>query len=173
MGFLKNLFGTNKAVEETEHIEAEPGAFYSPMKGTVIPLAEVEDPMFAQEAMGKGVGIRPAEGKLYSPVDGEVEMVFPTGHAVGIKASDGREVMLHIGIDTVSMNGNGFHAVVKQGDQVRVGSLLVEFDRKKIQAAGLEETTMLLITNPEDFREMTAPVLGEVERGAKLFLVKV
>lgn len=173
MGFLKYIFRTKKSAAGTERVTKEPGTFYSPMKGTVIPLSEVEDPMFSQGIMGKGVGIRPTQGKLYAPVDGEVAAVFPTGHAVGIKTREGMEVLLHIGIDTVSMNGDGFHAVVKQGDPVQVGSLLVEFDRKKIQAAGLQETTMLLVTNLDNFGEMTLPVLGEVEKGERLFSVCV
>ncbi|MDO4267681.1 MAG: PTS glucose transporter subunit IIA [Eubacteriales bacterium] len=135
----------------------------SPLKGTVIPLSQVEDPAFSQGIMGPGVGIEPAEGKLFAPADGEIAAVFPTGHAVGMRTKSGIELLIHIGIDTVQMNGDGFSARVKQGDHVKAGDLLVEFDCQKIIGAGFKTTTMVLASNAAELGEMSEPAAGRVD----------
>ncbi|WP_124068422.1 PTS glucose transporter subunit IIA [Clostridium sp. E02] len=173
MGILDNLFG-NKEKKELDtpvvkSITCEPKTVYSPLKGTVIPLSEVSDPVFAEEVMGPGVGIEPEEGKLYAPVDGEIVSVFPTGHAIGMKTEDGMELLLHIGIDTVQMEGEGFHAVVKQGDHVKAGELLVEFDCAKIKEKGYHTTTMVLVPNAALLGTMSQPHTGAVEPLEMLF----
>lgn len=171
MGFFSNLFG-GKAKEEGQG--AAPSAckaktVYCPVAGTAIPLSEVEDPVFSQGMMGEGVGIRPSEGKLYAPADGTVAAVFPTGHAVGIQTADGMELLLHIGIDTVEMKGEGFKTVVEQGAKVKKGDLLVEFDCGAIEAAGYKTTTMVLVSNAAMIGKMTQPKLGEVHPSEELF----
>ena len=119
--------------------------------------------------MGLGVGIIPAEGKLYAPADGTVAAVFPTGHAVGMETEDGMELLLHIGIDTVEMKGKGFKAVVAQGAKVKAGDLLVEFEPEVIKAAGYKDTTMVLVSNAAMMGEMSDPVLGAVKPLDELF----
>ena len=164
MGFLKQLFEK----KEKETMIQKSDILYSPVSGTVIPLSEVDDPVFSQEIMGKGVGIRPTEGKLYAPINGTVATVFPTGHAIGIETDEGVEVLLHIGIDTVSLNGKGFHKVVNQGDRVNVGDLLVEFNSEEIKNAGLKDTTMMLVTNQGDYTEVKEITMGDVQVGDEL-----
>ena len=167
MGFLDNLFGNKEKTESDttalKSITCEPKTIYSPLKGNVIPLSSVSDPVFAEEVMGPGVGIEPEEGKLYAPVDGEIVSVFPTGHAIGMTTGDGMEVLLHIGIDTVQLEGDGFHALVKQGDHVKAGELLVEFDCAKIKEKGYQTTTMVLVPNAALMGTMSQPKLGSVE----------
>ncbi len=107
-------------------------------------IAEVADPVFSSKAMGDGIGIKPVSGELVAPFSGTVEALFPTCHALAIKNESGVAVMLHIGIDTVDMKGEGFTAHVAQGDYVEQGQLLVTFDRDKIAAAGYDDTTMVI-----------------------------
>lgn len=119
----------------------------APIKGEVIELKDIPDQVFSSGAMGQGVGIRPAEGKVYAPIDGTIEVLFPTGHAIGLKGEDGTEVLIHIGMDTVELNGKGFSPKVKQGDAVKKGQLLLEFDIDEITKAGYKTDTPVLITN--------------------------
>jgi glucose-specific phosphotransferase system IIA component len=173
MGFLNNLFG-NKEKQELgasagKSITCEPKTIYSPMKGTVIPLSEVSDPVFAEGVMGPGVGINPEEGNLYAPADGEIVSVFPTGHAVGMKTADGMEILLHIGIDTVQLEGDGFKAIVKQGDHVKAGDLLVEFDCAKIEEKGYQTTTMVLVPNAAELGTISEAPTGPVEALDRIF----
>lgn len=102
--------------------------FIMPIKGEVIKIDEIPDPVFAGKMMGDGFGIMPAEGKVYAPVDGEVSSIFPTGHAVGLKVGEDIEILIHFGLDTVNLKGEGFTAHVKQGDVVKAGDLLIEVD---------------------------------------------
>lgn len=173
MGLLDNLFGKKekKTLDNSlvNKITCEPKTIYSPLKGTVIELAKVKDPVFAEGIMGPGVGIEPEEGRLYAPADGEIVTVFPTGHAVGMKTMDGMEILLHIGIDTVQLEGNGFQAFVKQGDYVKAGELLVEFDCAKIREKGYQATTMVLVTNADMLGSMNQPYIGMVEPLTSIF----
>lgn len=173
MGILDNLFGNKEKKESgtpvVKSITCETKTVYSPLKGTVMPLSKVSDPVFAEEVMGPGVGIDPEEGKLYAPVDGEIVSVFPTGHAIGMKTEDGMEILLHIGIDTVQLEGDGFHAVVKQGDHVKAGELLVEFDCVKIKEKGYQTTTMVLVPNASLLGTMSEPHMCTVELLEPLF----
>ncbi len=121
-----------------------------PVKGEVIPLKDVEDDAFASGMMGPGAGIRPENGMIYAPVSGEVCVAFHTGHAIGIRSEAGVELLIHIGINTVNMNGEGFMVHVKQGDLVQAGDLIAEFDPDKVMAAGYKTTVMLLVTNAGD-----------------------
>ncbi|MFT8318769.1 MAG: beta-glucoside-specific PTS transporter subunit IIABC [Sporolactobacillus sp.] len=140
---------------------------YCPLEGQAVPLKTVNDPVFRSEAMGKGVGIIPDSGQLVSPIDGEVSVVFPTGHAYGLKSEEGVEVLIHIGINTVELNGKYFEASVKVGDTVSKGDLLGTFEPDKIKDAGYDPTTMVLITNTNDYGAVV-PKTGKAEAGSTL-----
>jgi len=126
----------------------------SPLKGKVIPLNQVEDAAFSSEVMGKGIAIEPSEGKVVSPVNGVVTTLFKTKHAIGITSDKGVEILIHVGMDTVKLDGEHFTAHINQGDTVKAGDLLVEFDIAKIKAAGCEVTTPIIITNSGDYAEI-------------------
>ncbi|CDX64813.1 beta-glucoside-specific PTS transporter subunit IIABC [Leuconostoc citreum] len=121
----------------------------SPMAGKIIPLSSVNDAVFSNKTLGDGVAIIPSEGKLYAPTDGLIEMVYNTNHAIGMKTSEGDEILFHIGIDTVNLKGQFFDVAVTAGQQVKQGDLLVRFNREGIKAAGFDDTTMIIITNPQ------------------------
>jgi PTS system beta-glucosides-specific IIC component len=126
----------------------------SPLTGTIVPLDKVEDEVFSSGALGKGIAIEPSNGELYAPADGEVTTLFPTGHAVGITTVDGAEILMHIGMDTVEMDGDGFELFVKQGDTVKQGDLLVKFDIEKILAAKHPVVTPVVVTNSGDYLDV-------------------
>lgn len=146
----------NKVVEESATIESkvETEIILSPLSGEIKELSQVSDQAFASEALGKGVAIVPSEGKLVSPVNGVVSVVFPTGHAVGVTSENGAEILMHIGFDTVSLDGNCFELKVKQGDQVKQGQLLVEFDIDGIKKEGLDITTPIVVTNMDNYSDV-------------------
>ena len=121
-----------------------------PVEGTVVALADVPDAMFAQGTMGPGLAIDPAGDTVVAPAAGTVASVFPTGHAIGLALDDGTELLIHIGIDTVGMEGDGFETLVKTGDHVEAGTPLIRFDPAKIRAAGLSPITPVIVLNDED-----------------------
>ena len=123
----------------------------TPVTGTIIPLKNVKDEVFASEAMGQGVAIVPNDNTIKSPVAGTISAVYPTGHAIGIISQYGAEVLIHIGIDTVELNGQFFKTLVQQNQKVSVGESLVEFDREAISEAGFDTTVMLIITNTPNY----------------------
>ncbi|MDW8846241.1 PTS beta-glucoside transporter subunit IIABC [Erwinia sp. MMLR14_017] len=127
---------------------------YSPMAGRVIPLEEVADETFASGLLGKGIGIIPVRGRVISPVDGSVASLFKTGHAVGLIADNGAEILIHIGLDTVQLNGKHFISHIKQGQQIRRGDLLIEFDLEALIQAGYNLTTPVIISNSDDYQEV-------------------
>lgn len=145
---------------------------YSPLNGTVVDLAAVSDPVFSSGAMGQGLAIKPEDNTLYSPVDGKVEIVFETGHAYAITSSQGAEVLLHIGIDTVSMAGDGFESLVAVGQAGKKGDLLGHFDPSKIAEAGLDDTTMMIVTNSTDYQSVDILAQGHVLIGDQVALIK-
>ncbi|HES2604029.1 sucrose-specific PTS transporter subunit IIBC [Streptococcus pyogenes] len=145
---------------------------YSPLNGTVADLSAVSDPVFSSGAMGQGLAIKPEDNTLYSPVDGKVEIVFETGHAYAITSSQGAEVLLHIGIDTVSMAGDGFESLVAVGQAVKKGDLLGHFDPSKIAEAGLDDTTMMIVTNSADYQSVDILAQGHVLIGDQVALIK-
>lgn len=163
MGFWENLIHGKKNAAPAEKI------VYSPLKGRVIPLAEVKDPVFSEGMMGPGAGIEPEDGSLYAPADGEITVAFPTGHAVALKTADGMEILIHIGIDTVKMNGDGFQCHIAEGDKVKTGDLLVSFDLAKIRSAGYDTTTMVLVSNAAEMGTMSDPASGTVMTGDRLY----
>ena len=127
----------------------------SPINGQLIPLNEVNDPVFAGGAMGRGIAIKNPEGKVYAPFDGEITVFFPTGHAIGLKSDDGIELLIHVGMDTVKLNGEGFKPKAEAQQKVKRGQLLLEFDSKVITDAGYETTTPVVVTNHADFGSIT------------------
>lgn len=145
---------------------------YSPLNGTVVDLAAVSDPVFSSGAMGQGLAIKPEDNTLYSPVDGKVEIVFETGHAYAITSTQGAEILLHIGIETVSMAGDGFVSLVTAGQMVKKGDLLGQFDSTKIAQAGLDDTTMIIVTNSNDYHNINLLAQGKVAVGDQLAIVR-
>ena len=145
----------------------------TPIVGDVVALADVNDPVFSSGAMGQGIAVKPSQGVVYAPADAEVSIAFPTGHAFGLKTTDGAEVLIHVGIDTVSMNGEGFEAKVAQGDKVKAGDVLGTFDSNKIAAAGLDDTTMVIVTNTADYASVAPVATGSVAKGDAVIKVKI
>lgn len=160
MGFMNGLFGRGTGHGPTGFRIA------APISGTVVELANVSDAVFSSKAMGDGVAIVPGEGSLVSPVDGVVEALFPTGHALGIRCGEAA-VMLHIGIDTVNLNGEGFTPLVSQGDEVKAGQPLVSFDLGMLSEKGYDPTLMVVVTEPPAGSMSTCPA-GEVSTGEDL-----
>ena len=143
----------------------------SPLSGNVVALENVNDPVFSSGAMGKGLAVKPSEGVIYAPADAEVTIAFETGHAYGLKTASGAEILIHIGIDTVSMNGNGFEKLVAAGDKVKAGTPIAKFDVAKIAEAGLDDTTMVIVTNTADFAEVSPLAEGTIAHGADFLKV--
>ncbi|MBR7122661.1 MAG: PTS glucose transporter subunit IIA [Oscillospiraceae bacterium] len=139
MEFLKKLF--KKKTDD----------FYAPMAGKAVPITQVPDPTFAEGMLGNGIAIEPAEGKVYAPCDATVDMMFTTGHAVSLVADCGAEVLIHVGLETVSLEGKPFTVHVANGDKVKKGQLLLEADIEVIKAAGLPTITPMLICNTDDY----------------------
>ena len=135
-------------------LETEAGVIKAPVNGKIINAKDIPDPVFASEAMGPSIGIEPTEGVVYAPFDGTVMMIFPTNHAIGLKADNGMEVLIHVGVDTVAMNGEGFKAFVAADEKVKAGQKLIEFDRAKIKAADHPDTVIVVITNGADYKDV-------------------
>lgn len=186
LGFgLTYAFGYKDAEEEAteakEVVEANEAAapvltdetILSPIVGSIVDLKDVNDPVFSSGAMGQGIAVKPSEGVVYAPADAEVTIAFATGHAYGLKTTNGAEILIHIGIDTVSMNGDGFDQKVAQGIEVKAGDVLGTFDVAKIAAAGLDDTTMVIVTNTADYASVTPVAEGAVTKGEAVIELKV
>ncbi|EMF0294160.1 PTS glucose transporter subunit IIA [Enterococcus hirae] len=145
---------TNQQTTAGDTISSARHNLKSPLSGKVLPLSDVPDKVFSSGAMGKGLAIDPEKGELIAPADGEITTIFPTGHAVGLTTKDGIEILMHIGMDTVELEGQEFETFVKQGDQVKAGDLLVRFDIEAIKAAGYSVITPIVITNTEHFADV-------------------
>ena len=142
-------------------LSCEAGKLVAPASGKVIPASEIPDETFASGMLGKGVGILPDEGIVTAPCDGVISSVAETRHAVGITGANNMEVLIHVGVDTVKMAGDGFEALVAEGDTVKVGEPLLRFDRKKIQTAGYPDVVVLLLLNSDDYENVTTPALAK------------
>ena len=162
---------TEEAVTGTVVSPSE-GVIQTPIVGDVVALSNVNDPVFSSGAMGQGIAVKPSQDVVYAPADAEVTIVFPTGHAYGLRTSNGAEILIHVGIDTVSMNGEGFNHKVAQGDKVKAGDVLGTFDSAKIAAAGLDNTTMVIVTNTADFASVNPVASGSVAKGDAIIEVK-
>ncbi|WP_049520897.1 sucrose-specific PTS transporter subunit IIBC [Streptococcus oralis] len=162
---------TEEAVTGTVVSPSE-GVIQTPIVGDVVALSNVNDPVFSSGAMGQGIAVKPSQGVVYAPADAEVSIAFATGHAYGLKTTNGAEILIHVGIDTVSMNGEGFEQKVAQGDKVKAGDVLGTFDSNKIAAAGLDDTTMVIVTNTADYASVTPVASGSVVKGDAIIEVK-
>lgn len=140
----------------------------APVKGECIPVSEVADPTFAEEILGKGIAIKPSEGKIYAPADGVVSTVFPTGHAVGVTTPDGVEILIHVGLDTVKLKGQFFRTKVEENQKVSKGDLLLEADIKEIAGAGYDTVTPVIICNSAEFAEVNCKARREVNVGEEV-----
>ena len=139
MGFFKKLF--SKPVD----------SLYAPVSGKAVAITEVPDATFAEGMLGNGIAIEPAEGKVYAPCDATVDMMFTTGHAVSLVADCGAEILIHVGLETVSLEGKPFTVHVANGDKVKKGQLMIEVDLEAVKAAGLPTITPMLICNTDDY----------------------
>jgi sugar PTS system EIIA component len=155
---FKKLFGKKEEQVKTLQLLA-------PMTGKAVSLSSVPDPVFSEKMMGDGVAIEPSEGVVVSPVEGEILQVFPTKHAVGIRAKNGAELLIHIGLETVSLKGEGFETHVTQGDKVKEGDKLVTFDLSVISEKAKSTVTPVIITNTDQAAELKVLTEGNVEKG--------
>ena len=156
---------TAKPAEATYN---EPEKLVAPLNGTIVALKDVKDEVFSSGSMGQGVAIEPKEGKVCAPFDCEVAMTFPTGHAIGLRSAKGAEVMIHIGMDTVELDGEGFKILVEKDQSVKAGDPLIEFDLAAIKKAGYEVTTPVIVTNTNNYHEVNVVASGEVSIGDQL-----
>ena len=159
------------ATKNTELISQE--VIVSPIKGEVLPLEMVKDEVFAKGLLGKGIAIEPSEGKIVAPVDGVITTLFPTYHAIGITSDKGAEILIHIGMDTVQLEGKYFTPKIAQGDRVKAGQLLLEFDIKGIKQAGLPVTTPIIITNSDNYLDVIETDKKRIERKEELIKVMI
>ena len=161
--FFKKLFGKS---EETSNNDV----LASPATGKLIALEEVPDPVFSEKMMGEGLAIDPTEGVIVAPIDAEVLQVFPTKHAVGLKTAHNTEILIHIGLETVSMNGEGFEAHVKEGDRVKKGDTLVTFNHDLVREKAKSTITPVIITNSADVKSIEKSSATDLVKGETTFL---
>lgn len=161
MGLFDKLF---KKEEPAIEVQTEPGILYLPVKGEVIPLADIGDGVFSEGILGPGCGIRPTGEVVYAPADGMVTTVAQTLHAVGLQTKDGAEVLVHVGMDTVEMKGDGFEMLVKEGQAVRCGQPLLKFSQSRIKAANHPTTTAFVVTNGDELSEVSVLQTGMLEQ---------
>ncbi|WP_066172297.1 PTS sugar transporter subunit IIA [Bacillus marinisedimentorum] len=160
MGLLDKLFGGgNKEPAPTEE------TLVSPLSGEAVDITEVPDPTFSQKMMGDGVAIRPAGGQVVAPVDGEIIQLFHTKHAIGLRTRGGIEILIHIGLETVSMNGEGFTAHVSEGDKVKAGDLLIEFDMDLVIEKASSTITPIVLTNGDVIENVEKMLAADVQKG--------
>ena len=166
---------TEEAKEPASDTEAEcatkvteKDTVYSPMEGKLIPMEEVPDETFASKALGDGVAVIPESGKVYAPFDGQVEMVYDTKHAIGLVSEDGMELLIHVGINTVELGGKYFSAKAENGQKMKKGDLLLEFDMDGIQKAGYPVVTPVIVTNSDDYEDLKLRTSGNVKPGEKI-----
>ena len=156
---FKKLFGKGKEVNKES-------AIYAPITGEYVKIEDIPDPVFAQKMMGEGFGIKPAEGIVVAPFDGEVVNVFkPSNHAVGVKAANGLEVLVHVGLETVQLGGEGFEALVNTGDKVTKGQELLKFDIDTIDSKVKSTISPVIITNTDDAEEINIESLTSLQKG--------
>lgn len=166
--------GTEEELVKDGYLEEKPAEqiIGSPLTGTVIPLEETPDAVFASGAMGQGVAIEPSVGEVVAPADGTIRLLFPTNHAIGLATDDGAEILIHVGMDTVELDGKGFTAHVVQGSKVKKGQLLLSFDMEAIKAAGYPVTTPIIVTNTANYDSVTAIGSGQIDLGQALLDIK-
>lgn len=132
------------------------------VEGILLPLKDVKDEVFSSGAIGRGVAVRPSSGRIVSPVDGMIRMIFPTNHAIGLETEEGLEFLIHVGIDTVKLKGDGFRRIAQEGQRVKAGDLLLEVDFAQLKEKGYDTDTLILLTTGEDKADFSeAAVYGE------------
>ena len=144
----------------------------SPVKGKAVPISQVSDPTFGEEILGKGVAIQPEEGKIYAPADGTIEMLFDTKHAVSMTTTEGVELLVHIGLDTVALKGEHFTAHKGNGDAVKKGDLLISVDLEAVKAAGYDVITPMVVCNTSAYQTVEAVTDTEVKPGDTVLILK-
>ena len=144
----------------------------SPVKGKAVPISQVSDPTFGEEILGKGVAIQPEEGKIYAPADGTIEMLFDTKHAVSMTTTEGVELLVHIGLDTVALKGEHFTAHKGNGDAVKKGDLLISVDLEAVKAAGYDVITPMVVCNTPDYQTVETVTDTEVNPGDTVLILK-
>ncbi|MDE6944499.1 MAG: PTS glucose transporter subunit IIA [Lachnospiraceae bacterium] len=154
MKLFQNLFGKGSGIE-----------LAAPVAGKLVAISEVNDPTFGEEILGKGVAVIPSDNRICAPADGTVSTVFPTGHAAAITADSGAEILIHIGLDTVKLNGKHFTIHAKEGDKVKKGDLLLEADIEQIKAEGYDVITPMVICNSDEFSKFEMAASGDVSQG--------
>jgi len=159
---LKKAFGIEKKVLK----------ILAPVDGAVVPVSEVNDPVFSEEIIGKGLALKPLVGRLVSPVNGVVSKLFDTCHAVSITSEDGIEILIHIGLDTVRLKGECFTALAKTGDAVKIGDGLIKFDKERIVTAGYDIITPVIVCNPDDYNAFEMRTGQNVKAGDELILLR-
>ena len=145
----------------------------APVKGECIPISEVADPTFAEEILGKGMAIKPTDGKFYAPCDGTISTLFPTGHAVGLTTSEGVELLIHVGLDTVQLKGQFFNSKVEADQAVKKGDLLLEADIEEISKAGYDTVTPVLICNSDEYSKIECKTSGAIAPGEDIITCAV
>ncbi|KHD85410.1 PTS sugar transporter subunit IIA [Heyndrickxia ginsengihumi] len=155
---FRKWFGRNNDSKDTLTVIA-------PISGKVTKLEDVPDPVFSEKMMGDGIAIDPVEGKILSPVEGRIVQIFPTKHAIGIQAKNGVELLIHIGLETVSLNGEGFNIYVSEGEKVKQGDLLVTFNLNFIKANANSSVTPIVITNSNEMESIILQAANEVKAG--------
>ncbi|WP_313133649.1 glucose PTS transporter subunit IIA [Anaerocolumna sp.] len=165
----------NERVQEWESIKEEKSqthiSLYSPIRGTVKPLSDVNDPAFALELLGKGIAILPEDGKVYAPFNGTVVTLFSTNHAICLLSNQGVEIIIHIGLNTVTLNGKYFTTHVKTGDKVNKGELIMEYDLSRIKEIGYDTVVPIVITNSDRFNEVNSFVNKTVSPGDEIIQI--
>ena len=162
----------DKAQTASQNEQKKDAVLAAPLAGKSVPLSEVNDPTFAQEILGKGGAILPADGKLYAPADGKIITVMDTKHAIGMTGNNGAEILMHVGIDTVQLNGKHFEAKVQSGDSVKKGQLLLEFDVEGIKKEGYDVITSIIISNTPNYSAVTLKKTGDVFVGEEWMELK-
>lgn len=161
---------TENLPEEENVLQAE--EILSPANGKAVPLSEVPDPTFAEEMLGKGAAVDPSEGRFYAPVSGTISTVFPTKHAIGITGDKGEEILIHVGLDTVQLDGKYFETTVSEGQHVEAGTLLLTCELEKVREAGYKTITPVIVTNPEDYPAVSLARSGEIKVGERLISLR-
>lgn len=161
MGLFQNLFKGNTGI-----------VLGAPASGKLVSIKEVSDPTFSEEILGKGIALIPSDGEFCSPADGTVTTVFPTGHAAAVTTKDGAEVLIHIGLDTVKLDGRHFEIIAGEGQQVKKGDLLVRADLEGIKAEGYDIITPVVICNSDEFTEILPEGEQDVKAGDRMLTLK-
>lgn len=160
-------------LNEQKEIKLDDEEIFAPLKGQVISLDKVNDSVFSSGSLGKGMAIIPSEGKIYAPADGTISAFFETGHAIGVTSKHGAEILIHVGIDTVNLKGKYFYPKVKQNEQVKKGELLLEFDLNKMKEEGYDCTTMIIVTNSQQYTSVQSVKIDEADKNKELMILTI